>query len=60
MKETDAESRLRRFLAAYERLCKKYSLTVLNDRVFERIGGRSGIDFLSIQIDMLKEGGINE
>ena len=57
--ETDVESRLRRFLAAYERLCKKYSLTVNSDKVFESVG-ISGIDFIPVQMQALKENGISK
>lgn len=57
-KKTDQEARLRLFLAEYERVCKRYSLTVINNKVFERTG-KSKIDCLPIQIEYLKQGGIN-
>ena len=58
-KETDQEARLRLFLEEYERVCKRYSLTVNYDKVFERIGRISEIDFLPVQMSMLKIGGIH-
>ena len=65
MTETDQESRLRRYLAAYERLCEKYSLVIYNgntlsfdERVHERFW--SGLDMLTDQLKELGEGGICE
>ncbi len=61
MSEADQESRLRLFLEEYERVCKRYSLTVNGDSVFERHTVTSvAIDFLPIQMKMLRENGINE
>ncbi len=57
MTETDTESRLRRFLASYERLCKKYGLMVCVPKVYETY--TSHTEFLPLHIDQLKEGGIN-
>lgn len=57
--ETDQESRLRRFLAAYERLCKKYGLIVQRYSVFERITP-FGNDDLPYHMDKLQKGGINK
>lgn len=61
MTETDQESRLRRFLATYERLCKKYSLIVEDENVevYERFEPKTGYDYLPQHLQQLKEGGIN-
>lgn len=61
MPETDQESRLRRYLAAYERLCKKYGLMVedQNVKVCEHLGGSTGHDYLTSHMKQLKQGGIN-
>ncbi len=58
-KETDQEARLRLFLGEYERVCNRYSLTINNDKVFERYGVHSGTDFMPIMMRILKGSGIN-
>jgi len=63
--ETDQESRLRRYLAAYERLCKKYGLIVTydcNDESFAKVRERFDYykkDLLSDHLVELKESGID-
>jgi len=61
MVETNQKSRLRRYLAAYERLCKKYGLIIqdVDERVYERLGPETGHDYLPEHIAQLKESGIN-
>lgn len=56
-KETDQETRLRLFLAEYERVCRRYSLMVCPPKVWET--DTSHTKFLSLHIEQLKEGGIN-
>lgn len=58
MPETDAESRLRRYLAAYERLCKKYGLVILDDMVCERFYS-DGSDSLPANLQPLQKNGIH-
>lgn len=66
MTEIDEQSRLRRYLAAYERLCKKYNLMVFSgcfgeDKVYERFASNyRNNDDLPPHIEELKEGGINK
>jgi len=67
MPETDKQSRLRRYLAAYERLCRRYSLYIYFgipftdvpiEQAYERY--KHTWDGLPSHLKRLKKGGITE
>ena len=60
MGETDQESRLRRFLASYERLCKKYGLVIQGESIVCERFYSDGTDCLPDHLEILKQCGITK